>query len=302
MKLVVVGSVALDSVETPSGLRENILGGSATYFSTSASFFTDVNLVAVVGEDFPREHLEFLKSRRINLDGLSVAQGGKTFRWSGKYLAENLNEAITLDTQLNVFAQFKPAVPASYQNAEVLFLANIDPDLQLQVLEQVSKAKFIACDTMNLWINTKRASLEKLIKRVHMFVINETEARLLSGEHHIVRAARAIQKIGVRNLCIKRGEYGALLFHDEQIFHAPAYPLEQVSDPTGAGDTFAGGMIGHLARADSFKEKDLRRAMINGAVMASFTVEAFSLDRLKNLTQKEIELRFNAFKFMTHFE
>jgi sugar/nucleoside kinase (ribokinase family) len=303
-ELVVVGSVALDTIESPSGTREDILGGSATYFSTSASFFTQVHLVAVVGEDFPDKHIELLKQRKINLEGLSVSPG-KTFRWSGKYLAENLNDAITLDTQLNVFADFKPVLPESYRNADLLFLANIHPALQLEVLNQVSCPKFVACDTMNLWIETEKETLKKLIKKVNLLVINEGEARLLSGEHHILKAARGVLQMGVDHLCIKRGEYGAILFQNGDIFHVPAYPLEDIHDPTGAGDTFAGGLMGALSqslRKTNLKDEFvLRRALVHGAVMASFTVESFSLDRLKNLKETEITERYQAFKAMTHF-
>ena len=301
MKLVVVGSVALDSIETPSGHEENILGGSATYFSIAASFFTKVFLVAIVGKDFPDEHVQFFKNRKVDLTGLSVSEG-KTFRWAGKYLAENLNEAITLDTKLNVFADFHPEIPKTYRDAEMLFLANIDPDLQWQVLDQLSSPQFIACDTMNLWVDNKLNSLKKLIKKVNLLTINEGEAKLLSGEHHIVRAARGILSMGVEQLCVKRGEYGALLFHKNgDIFHVPAYPLEEVQDPTGAGDTFAGGLMGALAQSKDFSERGLRRALVNGAVMASFAVESFSLNRLRTLSENDIIERYQAFKSMTHF-
>jgi len=300
MSVLVVGSVAFDSVETPFGMRENILGGSATYFSTSASFFTDVNLVAVVGDDFSQEHIDFLKSRNIDLRGLK-REAGKTFHWKGRY-GFDLNEAETLDTQLNVFQTFSPQIPAEYAAAEYLILANIDPELQLEVLDQVKKPKVIACDTMNFWISSKPEVLKKVISRVDFFIINEGEARQLTGEVNLVKAARAILAMGAKNLIIKRGEYGVLLFTTDGIFAAPAYPLESVFDPTGAGDTFAGGFMGYLASTGNFSGESVRQAIIFGSVMASFNVEDFSLDRLRTLQYSEIEERYKTFKAMTHFE
>ena len=300
MSVLVVGSVAFDSVETPFGMRENILGGSATYFSTSASFFTDVNLVAVVGDDFSQEHIDFLKSRNINLRGLK-REAGKTFHWKGRY-GFDLNEAETLDTQLNVFQTFSPQIPDEYAAAEYLILANIDPELQLEVLDQVKNPKVIACDTMNFWISSKPEVLKKVISRVDFFIINEGEARQLTGEVNLVKAARAILAMGAKNLIIKRGEYGVLLFTADGIFAAPAYPLESVFDPTGAGDTFAGGFMGYLASTGNFSGESVRQAIIFGSVMASFNVEDFSLDRLRTLQYSEIEERYKTFKSMTHFE
>lgn len=300
MSILVVGSVAIDSVETPFGVGENVLGGSATYFSTSASFFTDVNLVGVVGDDFPREHIDFLKSRNIDLRGL-VQESGKTFHWKGRY-DFNLNEAQTLDTQLNVFQTFRPQIPAEYADTEYLILANIDPDLQLEVLAQVKKPRVIACDTMNFWISSKPEVLKKVISKVDFFIINEGEARQLTGEVNLIKAARAILGMGAKNLIIKRGEYGVLLFSNESIFAAPAYPLETVFDPTGAGDTFAGGFMGYLANTGNLSEEGVRQAIIYGSVMASFNVEDFSLDRLRTLKYSEIEERYKSFKRMTHFE
>lgn len=300
MSILVVGSVAFDSVETPFGVRENILGGSATYFSTSASFFTDVNLVAVVGDDFSQEHIDFLESRNIDLRGLK-REAGKTFHWKGRY-GFDLNEAETLDTQLNVFQTFSPQIPAEYAAAEYLILANIDPELQLEVLDQVKNPKVIACDTMNFWISSKPEVLKKVISRVDFFIINEGEARQLTGEVNLVKAARAILAMGAKNLIIKRGEYGVLLFSGDGIFAAPAYPLESVFDPTGAGDTFAGGFMGYLASTGNFSEESVRQAIIFGSVMASFNVEDFSLDRLRTLQYSEIEARYKTFKAMTHFE
>lgn len=300
MSILVVGSVAIDSVETPFGVGENVLGGSATYFSTSASFFTDVNLVGVVGDDFPQEHIDFLRSRNIDLRGL-VRESGKTFHWKGKY-GYDLNEAQTLDTQLNVFQTFRPQIPAEYADTEYLILANIDPALQLEVLAQVKKPRVIACDTMNFWISSKPEVLKKVIEKVDYFIINEGEARQLTGEVNLVKAARAILGMGAKNLVIKRGEYGVLLFTKDSIFAAPAYPLEKVFDPTGAGDTFAGGFMGYLANTGNLSEDGVRQAIIYGSVMASFNVEDFSLDRLRTLQYSEIEERFRSFKQMTHFE
>jgi sugar/nucleoside kinase (ribokinase family) len=300
MSILVVGSVAIDSVETPFGVGENVLGGSATYFSTAASFFTDVNLVAVVGDDFPPEHIDFLKSRNIDLTGLK-REPGKTFQWKGRY-GFDLNEAQTLDTQLNVFQTFRPQIPAEYAAAEYLILANIDPELQLEVLEQVKSPRVIACDTMNFWIASKPEVLKKVIARVDFFIINEGEARQLSGEVNLIKAARAILAMGAKNLIIKRGEYGVLLFSGDSIFAAPAYPLENVFDPTGAGDTFAGGFMGYLASTGNLSEESIRQAIIFGSVMASFNVEDFSLDRLRTLEYGEIDARYKSFKKMTHFE
>ncbi|KAF0221521.1 MAG: carbohydrate [Geobacteraceae bacterium] len=300
MSILVVGSVAFDSVETPFGKGENVLGGSATYFSTSASFFTDVNLVAVVGEDFPQEHFDFLKSRNINVDGLSRSPG-KTFHWKGKY-GYDLNEAQTLATHLNVFEHFKPVIPAAYKDAEYLFLANIDPELQMEVLNQVRKPRVIACDTMNFWIASKPDALKKVIERVDILVINEGEARQFSQEANLVKAARTILDLGLKTLIIKRGEYGVLMFNGASVFAAPAYPLEEVFDPTGAGDTFAGGFMGYLANTGDTSEAGIRQALIFGSVMASFNVEDFSLNRMKSLGYKEIEERYRSFKALTHFE
>ena len=300
MSILVVGSVAIDSVETPFGRGENVLGGSATFFSTAASFFTDVNLVAVVGDDFPQEHLDFLKSRNIDLAGLK-REPGKTFHWKGRY-GFDLNEAQTLDTQLNVFQTFRPQIPAEYATAEYLILANIDPQLQLEVLEQVQNPRVIACDTMNFWISSKPDVLKKVIAKVDFFIINEGEARQLTGEVNLVKAAKVILAMGAKNLIIKRGEYGVLLFSGDSVFAAPAYPLENVFDPTGAGDTFAGGFMGYLASTGNLSESSVRQAIIFGSVMASFNVEDFSLDRLRTLQYSEIDARYKSFKEMTHFE
>ncbi len=299
MGIVVVGTVAFDTVETPFGKGENVLGGSATYFSTSASFFTDVSLVAVVGEDFPDEHVSFLQSRDINTDGLQRIPG-KTFHWTGRY-GYDLNEAQTLDTQLNVLMEFKPDLPESYRDAEYLFLANIDPDLQMEVLQQVRNPKLVACDTMNFWISSKPEALKKVLQKVDIVVINEGEARQFTGEANLVKAARKIIDLGCKRLVVKRGEYGVLMFTADSVFAAPAYPLEEVFDPTGAGDTFAGGFMGYLANSGDLTEEGIRQAIVFGSVMASFNVEDFSLDRMKRLDYHEIEARYRSFKSLTTF-
>lgn len=300
MSLLVVGSVAFDSVKTPFGEVDEVLGGSGTYFSTSASYFTEVSLVAVVGTDFPEKHLTFLKSRKIDIEGIEKMEG-KTFRWKGEYGYE-LNEAKTLDTQLNVFQSFKPKLPESYKDKKVVFLANIDPDLQREVLGQVKEPVLVACDTMNFWIEGKKDSLLETLKLVDILLINDGEARELSGEPNLVKAANKIHSFGPKTLIIKRGEYGALMFKDGRIFSAPAYPLENVFDPTGAGDSFAGGFMGYLSNTMNFDEINIRKAIIFGSVMASYNVESFSLDKIKSLDYSEIKSRYNEFKRLTHFE
>lgn len=298
--LLCVGSVALDSVETPYGVKEDVLGGSATFFSSSASFHSPVGIVAVVGEDFPQEHLDFLQGRGVDLSGIK-REKGKTFRWKGRY-THQLNEAQTLDTQLNVFQDFAPVLPEQFKNAEFLFLGNIHPALQSRVLDQVKGPKLVAADTMNFWINGERAALMKTLERVNLLFVNDGEARALAGEHNVVKAAQAICKMGPDRVVIKRGEYGALLFDGEHIFSCPAYPLAEVFDPTGAGDTFAGGFMGQVACKGGLEHTDLRRAMVMGSTMASFTVERFSLERLRDLTEQEIRQRYAAFRRLTHFE
>jgi sugar/nucleoside kinase (ribokinase family) len=300
VEILVVGSVAFDSVETPFGRGEDVLGGSATYFSTSASFFTGVRLVAVVGEDFPGEHRDFLSSRNIDLSGLQVAPG-RTFRWRGRY-GYDLNEAQTLETHLNVFEGFQPKLPENFCNAEVVFLANIDPELQMEVVRQVKRPRLIACDTMNFWIDGKREALVRTLGQVDILVINEGETRQLANESNLVKAARSILAMGPKTLVVKRGEYGVLVFGEHSVFSIPAYPLEEVFDPTGAGDTFAGGFIGYLAATGNFTDAAIRKATVFGSVMASFTVEDFSLNRLKTVTWQEIEDRFRRFQALTAFE
>jgi len=300
MDILVIGSVAFDSVETPFGCGDDFLGGSATYFSTSASFFTGVQLVAVVGEDFPEEPRQFLSSRGVDLTGLQT-RPGKTFRWKGRY-GYDLNEAQTLETHLNVFETFHPELPESYRQAKFVFLANIDPELQLEVLQQVEKPKLIACDTMNFWIDGKRDALIRTLGHVDILVINEAEVRQLADEANLVKASRAVLAMGPKTLVVKRGEYGVLVFTEHSVFSAPAYPLEEVFDPTGAGDTFAGGFMGYLAATNNLTEETIRKATVFGSVMASFTVEDFSLNRLRKLNWEEIEDRFRRFQALTAFE
>jgi sugar/nucleoside kinase (ribokinase family) len=299
-KLLVVGSVALDTVKTPFGEVAEVLGGSATYFSTAASFFTSVDLIAVVGEDFPSQHVAFLKSRGIDLTGLE-RRSGETFRWQGEY-THQLNEAHTLDTKLNVFETFRPKIPDTYRSPEVLFLGNIDPELQLDVLQKLPRPPLVACDTMNFWINGKREALWRVLEKVDILIVNDGEARALAGSPNLVKVAQLVRARGPKHLIIKRGEYGVLMFNEKQVFGAPAYPLEDVRDPTGAGDTFAGGFLGYLAATGNRTIEGLKQAVIFGSVMASFTVESFSLDRLRILDYKEIHERFRGFKQLTHFE
>lgn len=299
--LVVVGSVALDTVKTPFGQVTEALGGSATYFSCAASFFTRVHVVAAVGEDFPREHLDLLLNRRVDLGALEVLPGKKTFRWTGEY-GFDLNEARTLDTQLNVLAEFRPSLPPHLRRAPFLFLANIDPEIQLEVRRQMVEPCLVALDTMNFWIQGKREALLRALREVDVLVINDAEARMLAGEPNLIKAARVIIDMGPRVVVIKRGEYGSVMVSGRDFFFAPAYPLESVFDPTGAGDTFAGGFMGYLASRGLTDAQSIRRAMVFGAVMASFTVEDFSLERLKRLDAAEIQERYAAFQAMVRFE
>lgn len=299
MSLLVVGSVAFDSLKTPHGEAEAILGGSATYSSVTASYFAPVRIVAVVGDDFG-DAIEVFTHRSINIEGLERAKGA-TFRWRGEYDGD-MNEARTLDTQLNVFETFSPKIPQSYLTSEFVFLGNIDPPLQLRVRQQLPMARLVACDTMNYWITRKPEELKRTLAAVDLLIINEGEARMLSGSDNLKGAAREIRRLGPSTVVIKRGEYGACLFKDRTIFFAPGYPLEQVHDPTGAGDTFAGGFMGQLARSGDLSDAGLRRALVYGSVMASFAVEEFGLSRLLRLQSQEIEERFREFKAMTHFD
>lgn len=301
MSLTVVGSVAFDALESPFGKRDRILGGAATHFSLSASFFTKVNAVGVVGGDFGDDEWKVFERHAINTDDIEVVPDGKTFFWSGRY-DYDMNTAHTLDTQLNVFATFDPKLSENSRGARLLFLANILPTLQKDVREQCSDAEFVAMDTMNYWITSAKDELIETIKVVDCIIINDAEARQLTGEPNIHKAARAIMDLGLRAVVIKRGEYGATLFTKDSYFSAPAYPLETVFDPTGAGDTFAGGFMGYLASQREISENAMRRACIYGSVMASFNVEKFGTERVDALDYPEINQRFREFKRITHFD
>jgi sugar/nucleoside kinase (ribokinase family) len=298
--VLVVGSVALDSVETPFGRAEDALGGSATYFSASASHHTGVQVVGVVGSDYPVDRLEPLRSRGVDLTGIERAEG-ESFRWRGRY-RHDLNVAETLETRLGVFSHFRPKIPDSFRRAKYVFLGNIDPRLQLDVLDQVSSPALVACDTMNFWIESRRADLLKLLERVHLITLNDAEARQLTEEANLVRAARWILARGPKTVIIKKGEHGAFMFHGGRVFFAPAYPLESVFDPTGAGDSFAGGFMGHLARTDDLSEANLRRAVVVGSVMGSFVVEGFSITRLMEVTRDDISRRMAEFHQLVAFD
>ncbi len=301
MSLTVVGSVAFDALETPFGKRERVLGGAATHFSLSASFFTSVNAVGVVGGDFGDDEWAVFRRHTINTDDVEVVPDGKTFFWSGRY-DYDMNTAQTLDTQLNVFETFDPKLSDNSKNTRLLFLANILPTLQKQVREQCPNAEFVAMDTMNFWISSMKDAVIDTIKVVDCVIINDAEARQLTDEPNIHKAAKKIMDYGLKALVIKRGEYGATLFTKDGFFTAPAYPLESVFDPTGAGDTFAGGFMGYLASQTGINDETLRRAMVYGSVMASFNVEEFGTERIDNLDYPEINERFRDFKRMTHFE
>jgi sugar/nucleoside kinase (ribokinase family) len=300
MSILVVGSVAYDTVETPFGRAERVLGGSASFFSVAASFFAPVNLVAVVGDDFGEKEMAAFRGRGIDLEGLERT-AGETFHWAGKY-SFDLNARETIFTHLNVFEFFRPRIPDPYRRSEHVFLGNIHPALQRDVLDQVQAPLLVVCDTMNYWISRTPDELKETLRRVDVLLINDAEARELSGEWNMVRAARKIRAMGPSVLVVKKGEHGVLMFAEEGSFAAPAYPLEEVFDPTGAGDTFAGGFMGYLAAAGGRAEVDLRRAVIMGSTLASFCVEAFSLDRLVRLTRPEIDERYRLFKRLTHFE
>ncbi|MHB1094895.1 MAG: PfkB family carbohydrate kinase [Gemmatimonadaceae bacterium] len=300
MSLLVVGSVALDSVETPFGKADEVLGGSATYFSASASHQSPVQLVGVVGDDYPVERLEALRERGIDLTGLEQAEG-ESFRWRGRY-RHDLNSAETLETRLGVFSHFRPKLPEQFRTAQYVFLANIDPRLQLQVLEQVEKPRFVACDTMNFWIESRRGDLLDLLGRVDLITLNDGEARQLTEQSNLVQAARWILARGPKTVLIKKGEHGAFMFTRDSIFYAPAYPLEAVFDPTGAGDSFAGGFMGYLARTDDLSDANLRRAVVIGSAMGSFVVEAFSITRLLSVTRDDIDRRVADFHRLVSFD
>ena len=301
MSLLVVGSVALDTVETPRERRERVLGGSASFFSSVASLITPVRLVAVVGDDFPQEHLEFFSTREIDLDGLQRVSG-KTFHWSGRYLS-NMVERETLDTQLNVFAEFRPALPPHYADSRYVFLANIDPGLQLDVLRQIKRPDLVAVDTMNFWLQgDSLGTLKQVLQRADVVFLNDEEARILSGHHNLVRAAAGIRRMGVERVIIKRGDAGAMLFDEQGIFWAPAFPVEEVVDPTGAGDSFAGGFLAFLAHSGAVGPDELRQAMIFGSAAGSYAVEAFSIDRFRTLTRDELLARCQSFARLVEFK
>ncbi len=299
MSILIVGSVALDSVKTPLGKRKEVLGGSAVYASVSASLFSPVNLVGVVGKDFPDKYISLLKKRNIDLQGLQKRKG-KTFRWEGEY-TWNFNDAKTLSTCLNVFADFVPRIPPEYQDSEYVFLANIDPDLQDEVLSQVKRPKLVFCDTMNHWIRNKRKQLIKTLKKVDVMLLNDSEAWQLTGETNLHKVAKFILSLGCKQVVIKKGEHGAVLFSKNHVFCLPGFLLEKVVDPTGAGDTFAGGLIGYLAQSKKITQNALREAIVYGSVMAAFTVEDFSLDKLKSVTKRDVSRRIRELKKLTHF-
>ena len=303
MSVLVVGSIALDTVKTPVEEHADLLGGSASYASVGASFFSPVSLVGVVGDDFPKAHIDYFGTRRIDLAGLQVVPG-KTFRWSGEYMWD-LNTRETRSVELNVFEHFEPRLPASYQATPYVLLANIGPNLQNHVLDQMQKARFVIADTMDLWINIALDELLRLLTRVDMLILNDGEARMLTKQTSLIKAAAQIRNMGPAYLCIKKGEHGALLFGpNAQFFSCSAYPLEDIHDPTGAGDTFAGGLAGYLGAQDqaTVTFASLRKAVVFGSVLASYNVEAFSLERLRTLTQADIDDRYQSFKAMSQFE
>lgn len=302
MSVLVVGSIALDTVKTPVEEHADLLGGSASYAAVGASFFSPVNMVGVVGDDFPKAHVEFFRSRNIDLEGLQRV-AGKTFRWSGEYMWD-LNTRETRSVELNVFESFTPTLPPSYQSLPYVLLANIGPNLQSHVLDQMARARFVIADTMDLWINIAKADLLALLKRVDMLILNDGEARQLTGLTSLIKAGAAIRAMGPRFVAIKKGEHGCLLFGDGRFFSCPAYPLEDIHDPTGAGDTFAGGLAGWLAAQNQPEVgfESLRKAVVYGSVLASFNVERFSLERMRTLTQQEIDERYEMFRIMSHFE
>ncbi|MEJ2109184.1 MAG: PfkB family carbohydrate kinase [Acidobacteriota bacterium] len=300
MGILIIGTVALDSVITPFGSRNDVLGGSATYSGIAASYFTDVRIVAVVGDDFPEVHVDLLKKKGIDTEGIKKMQGN-TFRWKGEY-GYDMNSRTTLETQLNVFSDFDPQLSAAQKREPYLFLGNLDPDIQNSVLAQMENPKFVACDTMNLWIETKRAPLLEVLKKIDLLVVNDEEARMLADTANLLQAAQKIIDMGPKRLVIKRGEYGAMLFGPRTIFSSVAFPIENVTDPTGAGDAFAGGMMGYLSNLSSDSEVSLRKAVVYGSIMASFSVTDFGPQRLGDLTFTEIDSRYREFCKTTLFE
>ena len=299
MSVLVVGTVAFDSIEAPSGSVERVLGGSASYFALGASFFAPVRIVGVIGDDFPQDYLDLFTQRGVDIAGIK-RERGETFHWRGRY-HEDINVRDTIELHLNVLAGFEPQLPDNYRDAEYVFLGNIDPVMQLEVLNQLRHMKLVICDTMDYWIRESPEELKKVLQRIEMLVINDSEARLLSGYSNIVQAARAILRMGPKMVLIKRGEYGVLQFSDSSVFATPAYPLEEVFDPTGAGDSFAGGLMGQLARSGDLSQGSLRRAIVYGSVVASFTVEDFGVKRLTDTSLPEIEDRYQKFVRLTDF-
>ncbi|MDT0687891.1 PfkB family carbohydrate kinase [Autumnicola psychrophila] len=301
-KLLIVGTVAFDAIETPFGKTDKILGGAATYIGLSASHF-DANsaIVSIIGDDFPQEYLDLFKKSNINIEGIEKVEGGKTFFWSGRY-HNDLNSRDTLETQLNVLADFQPIVPENYKDAEFVMLGNLHPLVQLSVLEQVKNPKLAVLDTMNFWMDNALEDLKKVIAKVDVITINDEEARQLSGEYSLVKAARKIAAMGPEYVVIKKGEHGALLFHKQEIFFAPALPLEEVFDPTGAGDTFAGGFIGYLAKTKDISFENMKNAIIYGSNLASFCVEKFGTERMQDITKEEVHSRLEEFRKLTQFE
>ena len=297
MSLLVVGSIAFDSVETPTDCRENVIGGSATYCSYAASYFTPVNLVGVVGEDWPAEHTALLASRNVNTAGLEVKAGEKTFSWKGKYLP-NMNDRETLEVNLNVFETFSPILPESYKSTPFVFLANGAPTVQLQVLEQVENPKLVVADTMDLWINIQKEELLQLIRRIDGLVLNDSEAKLLTSEENLVKAGQAVLDLGAKFCVLKKGEHGAMYFGEDGCYVLPAYPTEDVLDPTGAGDSFAGGMMGYIASQDTTDPASIKRALVYGTLVASYNVEDFSLDRMQQIERDSLDQRFAQYQQM----
>ena len=302
MSVLVVGSVALDSIETPFGSAKETVGGSAVYISAAASYFVSpIRLVGVVGGDFPKKGLKFLEDRNVDLEGLEIVADGKTFRWAGRYHYD-LNERDTLSTHLNVFEKFDPKIPEKYRKSRVVCLGNIDPVLQRRVLDQMEKPRFVVCDTMNYWIERKNVELKETLKLIDVLILNDSEARLLSHEPNLIKAGRLIRQMGPGAVIIKKGEHGALLMTEHTIFSAPAYPMENIFDPTGAGDSFAGGFVGWLARTDDMTEGNLKRAVIHGSTLASFCVEKFGVEGLADLTYLQIQDRFRQFRELSRFD
>lgn len=302
-KLLIVGTVAFDAIETPFGKTDKILGGAGTYIGLSASHFNVSSaIVSVVGDDFPQEYLDLLKSKNIDTTGIEVVPGGKTFFWSGKY-HNDLNSRDTLDTQLNVLADFNPIVPENFKDADVVMLGNLHPNIQIGVLDQMTrKPKLVVLDTMNFWMDCALPELKEVMKRIDVITINDEEARQLSGEYSLVKAAEVIHQMGPKYVVIKKGEHGALLFNDDHVFFAPALPLKEVFDPTGAGDTFAGGFSGYLAQSENISFSNMKNAIIYGSNLASFCVEKFGTERMVNLSEQEVDARLQQFKMLTQFD